>query len=72
MTFFLGGGGLSSGEELQIVTMLGTHGHWAVRVLQRATPTVISIYDYGHLRKPVTLTPSQRLSEELSLPVFSA
>ena len=71
MTFW-GFWGLSSGEELQIVTMLGTHSHWAVRVLQRATPTVISVFNYGHLREPVTLTTSQCLSEELSLPVFTA
>ena len=39
--------------------MLGTHGHWAVRVFQCATPTVTngsSVYNV-HLRGPVTLTP---------------
>ena len=38
---------------------LGTHGHWTVRVLQRATPTV-------------THTPfPERLALEMSLPVFT-
>ena len=49
--------------------MLGTHGHWAVRVLQRAT-TVTSVNN-GHLYGPVTLTRiPECLSEELSVPVF--
>ena len=48
----------------------GTHGHWAVRVLLRATPTVTSVNN-GHLHGPMTLTPiAERLSEELSLRVF--
>ena len=50
--------------------VLGTHCHWAVRVLQRATPTVTgaSVYN-GHLRGPKTLTPvAERFAVELSLP----
>ena len=59
-----------TGEGLQIVTMFGTHGHWAVRVLQRATPTVTSVNN-GHLRGPVTFTHiPECLLEELSLSVF--
>ena len=61
-----------TGDGLQIVTMLSTHGHWAVRVFQRATPTVRSVNN-GHLRGPVTLTHiPECLSEELSLPVLTA
>ena len=50
--------------------MLGTYGHWAVRVhLLRHGPTVYN----GHLRGPVTLTPNaERLTVELLLPVFTA
>ena len=44
-----------TGEGLQIVTMLGPHGHWAVGILQRAKPTVTSVNN-GHLRGPMTLT----------------
>ena len=37
------------------------HGHWAMRVLLRATPTVIrNIHLYGHLRGPVTLSVAER------------
>ena len=53
--------------------MFGTHGHWAVRVLKRATPTgtMASVYS-GHRRGPVTLAPiAERLAVELSLPVFT-
>ena len=32
-----------TGEGLQILTYLGTHGHWAVRVLWRATPFVTRV-----------------------------
>ena len=52
--------------------MLGTLGHWAVKVLQRATPTVTraSVHN-GHLRGPVTLARiAKRLAVELSLPVL--
>ena len=33
-----------AGEGLQIWPMLGTHVHWATRVLRRATPTVTRAY----------------------------
>ena len=53
---------------------LGTHGHWAVRVLWRPTPFVtlnIRLYD-GHLRGLVTFRPvAGRLAVELSLPVLN-
>ena len=32
------------GEGLQILTYAGTHGYWAVWVLQRATPTMTRAY----------------------------
>ena len=52
--------------------MLGTNGQRAVRVHQRATPTLTSVYN-GHLRGPVTLTPlAERLEVELSLSVSVA
>ena len=50
--------------------MLGTYGHWAVRVVFRAAPTVArgSVYN-GHLRGPVTLTPiTYCLAVQRSLP----
>ena len=54
--------------------MLGTYGHWAVKVLKRSTTTVTraSVYiNNGRLRGPVTLTPvAERLAVELSLPVL--
>ena len=56
--------------------MLGTYGHWAVRVLQRATPIVtrdICLYICnGHLQGPVILTPiAESIAVKLSLPVFT-
>ena len=44
--------------------MLGTHGHYAGRVLQLATPTVTRANPYnGYFRGPLTLTPvTQRLT----------
>ena len=53
--------------------MFGTHGHWAVRVLKRATPTVTreSVYN-GHLRGSVTFTSiAKKLAVELPLPVLT-
>ena len=49
------------------MAMLGTHGHRAVRVLKRSTPTVTgtSVYN-GHLPETLTLTPiAERLAAEL-------
>ena len=53
--------------------MPGTHGHLAVRVLYRATPTVTrGILYVGHLQGPVTLAPiAERLAVELSQLVFT-
>ena len=49
------------------MAMLGTHGHRAVRVLKRSTPTVTgtSVYN-GRLPETLTLTPiAERLAAEL-------
>ena len=49
--------------------MLGTYGHWAVRVLNHATSRTVTqatLYT-GHLRGPVTLPPvAESLAVELS------
>ena len=60
-------------EGMQILTYARHSWPWAVRVLCRATPTVIRVSVYnGHLRGPVTLTPIVgRSAVELSLPVFT-
>ena len=54
--------------------LLGTHGHGAVRIHNRVTPTVIRIRYirlYGHPRGLATLTHhAERLAGELSLPVL--
>ena len=52
--------------------MLGTHGHWVLRVLKRATPLWhrASVYE-GYLWGSLTLTPIvEHLGVELSLTVF--
>ena len=55
------------GEGLQIVTFDGTCGHGAVRVLLRATPSIIR-----DIRGPVTHIPiAKRLALEMSLHVLS-
>ena len=61
-------------EGYKFWPMLYTYGHWAMRVLWRATPTETrDVRLDGHLKGSVTLTPiAQRLSVELSLPVFTA
>ena len=48
--------------------MLCTNGQRAVRVHQRATPTLTSVYN-GHLRGPVTLTPLAEHLVSLSVSV---
>ena len=56
-----------------IQAMLGTHGHWAVRVINAQHPLWhgASIHN-GHPRGPMTLTPiAERLAVKLSLTVFT-
>ena len=51
--------------------ILGTCGHWAVRVFKRATPTVTRA-SFNNCQGPVTLTPSaESLAVLLWLPVFT-
>ena len=55
--------------------ILGTHCHWAVRILQRVIKHLLwheaSVY-YDHIRGPETLTPvAERLAVQLSLPVYT-
>ena len=47
--------------------ILGTHGLWAVRVLEHATPTVTRIIHYnGHFRGSMTFAPvAERLAVDL-------
>ena len=52
--------------------LLGTYGHFAVKVLIHLLRHGASVY-YGHLRGPMTLTPvadRERLAVELSLHVL--